>query len=387
MDFHVGSQPIDPSEFNIINFPAVGDTAPGGQGQDAGSIGSADKKNEKKTIEASLAVIPFPFITYMPQSQMIHDLSKIAAAMGMTADQLQALYASSGSAARSQEIAYSSIISFITDNMVKSAQISAERSEQNMAEKRKDDLRMEMIRQGIQHEQRGAEMARGVGEPQPIGGMMAMGAVLAVGFPAAQLFGNSVIATLQVFGPASFAVAIAGLASMVGASVVARAGILSLAQAGQGEKVYNKEYVDNLSKEAIAAVSNSAMTSAIKGALMDLGFSEEEATNRTHIVQTTFLLDALAIGYKAETGGPITSQEMQGLLDGTITLPKGDPRNDIIAMINVYSSFLPKSTSSSLLDRYYAYLDDERPSFDDLLNPADAIHSMFQPVIPGTISA
>lgn len=386
--FPIGPDPIDLPE--VLNLESMPLTVGGSVDQGGSTIGTVDKKDEKKTVDASLATIPFPFITYTHQGDMIKDLERIAESAGMSTSQiLNALY---GGADKT----YAQLISFLTDSWVKNAQASAEQSAQNMAKRREEESRVEMIRQGLQFEKHGAELAKGAGKASSIGGVMAMGAVLAVGFPASQLFSNSVMATMQVLSPTTLASVLGGLTSVIGATVVGRAASLSLAKAGQGEKVYNREYIDNLSKEAIAVVENKTLGAQMNGVLTDAGFSEAEAKDGVNVVRLTFLLDTLAIGYRAEGGvakgqdrGGITSGEMRAMLSipPTIKFPEGDSRNSLISMIQLYHSFLPKSTASALMDRYYAYLDNEKPSFDELHEPVRAIHSMFQTTLSGSITA
>ncbi len=358
----------------IPDFGPLSPVKQGSQNEPESSVAGAPPSKEEQEVPANLPVIPFPWITHVPQDQLLEDLAKLGMLMGMDKGP------DAGSALMMQQAIESRLKGIITSNMVKSAQASAEMGAKNSAEQRKEDMRLEQIRTGVQHMDRGSEMAKGKG-PGGVAAVMAMGTIIAMGFPATQIFGASTAQALAAIKSIGIDTALAGIATAFGSGLVIRSSILSLVKAGQMPEMYNEEFVANLAKETIASLP--LVSKAAILVLSDANITPKEAKIKEHIVTLILISNALALGYRAEHGG-VSSKEFNLFFDPSsagIKYDKSDPRSLLVSTAQLYFSMLNELSPKVAKDvkkRYEDYLDSS-PSIAELLGPKDAIHSMFQP--------
>lgn len=120
-------------------------------------------------------------------------------------------------------------------------------------------------------------------------------------------------------------------------------------------------------------VSGTAIDNWAKATLV--GQTDNEVSRQIAVTKIVMLATPLALLYKLESGGAMTSQEFQDLINNKIELPEGDMRRKLVEEINKNLAALSSSDQSTLLSVLGSDL--ENTDLQSLIQPNLTLASVY----------
>lgn len=158
---------------------------------------------------------------------------------------------------------------------------------------------------------------------------------------------------------------------------VMQASIQTLFSGAKDQKTIKSDFVKNYTARILSTINDPTFNSTLAKLF----------PNDTQLIPTAKLIllaTALGLSYRAETGHMI-GLDFLGLVNGSITLPAGDPRLGLIA---AFQATLGEMKNQNQIKQRLSDYFDSQPSLDSLLEPADALAGLFagqivSPIISG----
>lgn len=181
--------------------------------------------------------------------------------------------------------------------------------------------------------------------------------------------------------PVDISGAVAMMAALFGTTIVLTSTLGALGRnKKQGSPNYNKQFAENHIQQTLTLIGSPYFEKFVKDVIIASiedtrgPLSQESQNEIIASLKLVYLLSSLAVYYKAETG-KITPEEIQGLLNGTIKLPKGDPRIAVIEQIDLMRAQLKGEAALRFWTGVMDYFAGD-PATKDLLEPANMLHAL-----------
>ena len=190
------------------------------------------------------------------------------------------------------------------------------------------------------------------------------------------------MATAQLT-PVDMSSAIAMVAALFGTTLLVTSALQTVGKNKGANEQFNQKFAQENIKQTLSMVNSPEFEHFVKNLIIapieiqkgPLSFQAQQ--NILASMKLVYLLGALAVYYKAETG-QLTSEEILGLLNGEIKLEADDPRLQVIEQINVIKQQLKGEAGIKFWSSALAYFD-SNPKIHDLLDPVNLFKILAEP--------
>ncbi len=339
------------------------------------SISPAEQEKHTKEPLMASPVLPPPLVS-------MSDMGNFIAIAGMAVAQAgqHAKPASTDDFVASVQLQMLQTTNTALAEWVKSIQDISAQNTKYLAEKRTNEIQSERTKDNLEAGQENADKARSVGEQTLIfSGLLMTGLVPGIASVSASTMVpiTQAIAALAPAGVQALPAAFFTLAGVMASGAVMQASIQTLFSGAKDQKTIKSDFVKNYTARILSTINDPTFNSTLAKLF----------PNDTQLIPTAKLIllaTALGLSYRAETGHMI-GLDFLGLVNGSITLPAGDPRLGLIA---AFQATLGEMKNQNQIKQRLSDYFDSQPSLDSLLEPADALAGLFagqivSPIISG----